>query len=161
MLDSSAIIDLHDHFPRRRVHSALKDVAGQRRLKLPEGVLREMRRKTKHAKKTVEQLVQEFPHSLVRIAHVRSLPTELSRIEQAYGNQIRIGNRVYPGFWKSARGRRAVDGQVVATAKKLRATAVSDDRAIRGACLLEGIPCIGWTEFARILGLAQQFLFRG
>jgi hypothetical protein len=31
--------------------------------------------------------------------------------------------------------------------------AVSDDGAVKLACALEDVPCIGWSEFARRLGL--------
>ncbi len=156
VLDSSAIIDLHQHFPKRRLRKALNGLARQDRLRIPEGVRREIKRKTDDARKTLEQLDNHSPQFVVRIARVHNLQEELSRIEQAYGEQIRLGNKVYPGFWHSASGRKAVDGQVVALAKKQGGTVVSDDRGIRAACLLENVPCIGWTEFARVLSLGEQ-----
>jgi hypothetical protein len=33
--------------------------------------------------------------------------------------------------------------------------AVSDDAAVKLACALEGVPCIGWSELARRLGLIE------
>lgn len=93
---------------------------------------------------------------MVRVAHNQRIREELSRVERLYGESIRVGDHTYPGFWKSAAGRKAADGQVVAVARVLRLTVVSDDRAIEHACSLEGVPCIGWAEFARQLGLTIQ-----
>ena len=160
VLDSSAIIDLHRHFQAKRLRRVLKGLARQGHLKIPEGVEREIKRRTDHAKETLEQLKNHSPQFVVQIARVHNLQTELGRIEQTYGEHIRLRNREYPGFWKSASGQKAVDGQVIAVARKLGGTVVSDDRAIKVAYLLENVPCIGWTEFARILsGGEQQTLF--
>ncbi|MCX7887742.1 MAG: hypothetical protein N3B01_10900, partial [Verrucomicrobiae bacterium] len=57
--------------------------------------------------------------------------------------------------WKSKAGRQAADAQVVAVAKLLKGVAVSDDRAVKLVCATEGVPCIGWSEFARGLGLIR------
>jgi hypothetical protein len=94
--------------------------------------------------------------SLVQVSRVSNLGEELARVERQYGEKIQVGSRQYPGFWKSARGKKAVDGQVVATARKLGCTAVSDDKAVGLACFLENIGCMGWTEFARNVGLHSQ-----
>lgn len=156
VLDSTAIIDLHQHFSKRRLRKAFQRISAKDHLRIPEGVFREIRRKTDDAKKILEQLEKKTPALVVNMSRVHNLLSELTRMEQAYGEKIRVGHRVYPGFWHSASGRKAVDGQVVATAKKLKGTVVSDDRGIRAACLLENIPCIGWTEFARILTEGEQ-----
>jgi hypothetical protein len=45
---------------------------------------------------------------------------------------------------------------VVAVAKLLKGgVAVSDDQAVKLVCALEGVPCIGWSEFARRVGLIK------
>lgn len=44
---------------------------------------------------------------------------------------------------------KAADGEVVTVGKVLVCVVVSDDRAVRMACSLENIGCIGWAEFAR------------
>lgn len=162
VLDSAAIIDLHQHFPTRRVRVMLRDLAQQGELRIPEGVVREIKRKSDRAKQTVEQLADSFPACVVQMARVHNLQTELTRIELAYGQEIRVGSRRYSGFWASASGRKAVEGQVLATAKKLVGTVVSDDKAVERASLLENVPCIGWTEFARLASSGSQgTLFQG
>ena len=65
-----------------------------------------------------------------------------------------MGNTDYKGFWKSAARKKAADSQVVAVAKLHGRIAVSDDHAILLACMIEGVQCIGWTEFARRTGVA-------
>jgi hypothetical protein len=89
------------------------------------------------------------------------LRAEIARLETLYGERIVVGQRPYRGFWKSKAGKRAADAQVVAVSKLQGATAVSDDHAVKLASALEGVQCIGWSEFARRLGLvtAQQLDF--
>lgn len=159
VLDTSAMIDLHYHFPARSVRQTLKRLCGGNRLKLPEGVKRELERKTDQARKTVGELAKQYPVCVVLIRAVPHLGGELARIEQSYGQEIRVGNRRYPGFWKSRSGRKAIDGQVVSVGNTLNCTVVSDDRALRMACLLENVPCVGWAEFARQVGLSGRTLF--
>ncbi len=156
VLDSTVLIDLSQHFHSRQIRDALGHLASASQVKISEGVQRELGRKSDWAHGIVQYLVKKYPNSLVQIDRVPRLGEELARIERLYGEEIRVGTRHYPGFWKSAHGRKAVDGQVVALAKKPNLTAVSDDRAVRLACMLEGIPCVGWTDFARTLGLHQQ-----
>lgn len=150
VLDSAAIIDLHRHFPARKVRTMLRALAQRDGLRIPEGTEREIKRKTDRAHETLRQLAENFPDCIVRISRVHNLQTELARIEQTYGQEIRIGTQRYPGFWASASGRKAVEGQALATAKRLEGTVVSDDKAVERASLLENVPCIGWTEFARL-----------
>jgi hypothetical protein len=160
VLDSTVVIDLCGHFRGPRIRSGLERLAKQSQLKIPEGVQRELERRSDNASKIVDALVKGHPDSLVRVDRVSGLGDELARVERVYGETIQVGSREYPGFWKSARGRKAVDGQVVAMARKLGCTLASDDTAVRLACMLENIPCIGWTEFARSIDLhAQLALF--
>ena len=67
-----------------------------------------------------------------------------------------MGGKEYNGFWSSQAGRKAADGQVVAVAKVHNCTVVSDDGAVKLACMLEDVPHIGWTEFARQVGMPEQ-----
>ncbi len=108
--------------------------------------------------KTIERWSQKNSDCIVRIARVHNLAGELARIERQYGEQIVVEAKTYPGFWHSPAGRKAGDGQLIAVAKILNAVVVSDDRAVRLACMLENIPCIGWTEFARRVTLTQPRL---
>ncbi|GIW55602.1 MAG: hypothetical protein KatS3mg082_2006 [Nitrospiraceae bacterium] len=119
VLDSSAIIDLHQHFSKTRLRKAFTQISAKDHLRIPEGVFREIRRKTDDAKTTLEQLEKKTPALVVKMSRVHNLLSELSRMEQTYGEEIRVGTKPYPGFWHSASGRKAGDGQVVATAKKL------------------------------------------
>ena len=124
MLDSSAIINLHQHCRRKPLRKALQRLAKQGRLKIPEGVTREITRRTDDARKTIESLKKSGGQCIVMIASVHTLRSELTRIEHTYGQRIEFGTRQYPGFWSSPSGRIAADGQVVATARKLEGTVV-------------------------------------
>lgn len=81
---------------------------------------------------------------------------ELARIDRLYGDKVTVGGRDYPGFWHSPAGRKAADAQVVAVGKVFGWTVVSDDQAVRFACLLENVECIGWSEFARRAGIGSE-----
>ena len=122
-------------------------------LKLPEGVVREIIRGTDKLAKFIEK----EKHSLsVAASTDRRLPGEIKQLENLYGETILFGQQKYGGFWKSKAGRQAADAQVVAIAKlQDGGVVVSDDRAVKLACALEGVPCIGWSEFARRLGLIK------
>jgi len=156
LLDSTVLIDLCDHFRRPAIERALALLARHSCLKIPEGVRRELERMSDNAHSIVENLVGAHADCLVQVSRVPNLGEELVRVERQYGERIQGGSRQYPGFWKSARGRKAVDGQVVAMARRLGCTAVSDDKAVQLACLLENTSSMGWTEFARTIGLHSQ-----
>lgn len=156
VLDADAFISVHQHFPvgLRRLRKAIKDG----HLRVPEGVLRELGRGTDRLGRLVRGWVSTHSDVLVMIGQSTILQAELTRIEQTYGERVKVGQKEYPGFWSSPAGRKAIDGQVVATAKVLHATVVSDDRAVRFACLLENIPCIAWSEFARRMNMVPPTL---
>lgn len=156
VLDSTAVIDLCRHFRPAAIRRKLCLLAENSHLKIPEGVARELKRKSDDANRIVERLVAQYPGSLVQIGRVPNLAEEIARIERLYGERIQVGTRQYAGFWSTVHGKKAVDGQVVGTAKKSSCTLVSDDRAVRLACMLEDVPCIAWTEFARTVGLFAQ-----
>jgi len=150
--DADSLINLHRHFARACV-TGLRQLAKSEALYIPEGVDRELHRRTDR----LSQLIKQHEDSVVvRLSNDPRLPTEVARMERVYGESITVGKRKYPGFWVSQAGRKAADSQVVAVAKVLDLTAVSDDNAVKLACALENVPCIGWTEFARRLGLVKQ-----
>lgn len=156
VLDSAAILDLHMAFAAPRLREKLKALAKRHELKIPEGVFRELRRRTDKTWKCLDAVRSESPDIEVCISRVPQLGHELARIERSYGERIRIGSSEFPGFFKSGSGRKAIDGQVIAVAKKLQGTVVSDDKAIQRTCLCENVECLIWTEFARRLGLSHQ-----
>ncbi len=150
--DADSLITLRRHFKRKCI-TRLRRFAKSGLLRVPEGVARELRRKTDH----LSNFVKRYEESIVvRMRDHPKLPGELVRIESSYGESIRVGNQTYRGFWASQAGRKAADGQVVATARVFGCTVVSDDHAVKLACALENVPCIGWAEFARRLGLMEQ-----
>lgn len=159
VLDANALIDLHKHF--RTGFRKLGRMVQQGQIKIPEGIFRELQRKTDKLFKAVAKWPQKNPDCIVQIVRVHNLAGELARIEQEYGEQIVVGTKPYPGFWCSPAGQKAADGQVIAAAKVLGAVVVSDDRAVRLACMLENVPCISWTEFARRANLSTQLRLPG
>ncbi len=149
--DADSLINLHRHFGRQAT-SVLRRLSQTRKLRLPEGVVRELKRGTDKLAKFVQKHRQYIE---VTARQIPSLHTEIPRLEGLYGEKIRLGTQEYLGFWHSKAGRKAVDAQVVAVAKVLEGVAVSDDQAVKLVCALESVPCISWSEFARRLGLIK------
>lgn len=154
VLDASALIDLDHHFPAGL--RELRNMVQRGKIRIPEGIFRELKRGTDNVSKAVKKWSRENADCVVQIGRVHNVASELARIERQYGERIIVGKQTYPGFWHSPAGRKAADGQVIAVAKVLSATVVSNDRAVRLACMLENVPCIDWTELARRAGLAVQ-----
>ncbi len=149
--DADCLINLHRHFGRKAIR-ALRRYGKTGGLKLPEGVIREITRGTDKLAKFIEK----EKHSLsVAVSTDPRLPGEIKRLENLYGETILFGQQKYGGFWMSKAGRQAADAQVVAVAKLQGGTVVSEDRAVKLACALEGVPCVGWSELARRLGLIK------
>lgn len=159
VLDANALIDLYRHFPAGLRKLGLMAQRGE--IRIPEGIFRELKRRTDSVSKAVERWSRKNVDCVVQIARVPNVANELARIERQYGDQIIVGKQTYPGFWHSPAGRKAADGQVIAVAKVLGATVVSNDHVVRLACMLENVPCIDWTEFARRAGLAVQLRLSG
>lgn len=150
--DADCLINLHLHFGRKAIR-AMRDWGKKGGLKLPESVVREL---IHHTDKLAGLVQEQRQHLEVRVRDIPSLHTEIPRLETLYGKRIRVGTREYAGFWSSPVGRKAADAQVVAVAKLLQGgVAVSDDQKVKLACALEGVPCIGWSEFVRRLGLVK------
>ncbi|MCS7009309.1 MAG: DUF4411 family protein [Chthoniobacterales bacterium] len=149
--DADCLINLHRHFGKRAL-AELRRLGKRGDLKIPEGVIREIIRGTDKLAKFLEKQ----QHSLsVAVSADPRLPPEIAKLENRYGETIIFGEQRYGGFWTSRAGRKAADAQVVAVAKLLKCVAVSDDRAVKLVCALEGVQCIGWSEFARRLGLIK------
>jgi hypothetical protein len=152
--DANARVELERHFPDQL--RKLRHMVQQGQIKIPDRIFRELRRKTDHLCKEIDQWAKRNSNCIVRISHVRNLADELARIERGYGQQVVVGAKSFPGFWQSPAGQKAADGQVIAVAKVLNATIVSEDRAVRLVGMLENVPCIGWTEFARRATLSTR-----
>jgi hypothetical protein len=150
--DADCLINLHRHFGRKAL-GELRRLGKTGGFKLPEGVVRELI----HSTDNLASFVKEHRQHLEVVARqISALRTEIPRLERLYGEKIRVGKQEHVGFWHSQAGRRAADAQVVAVAKLLKGgVAVSDDGAVKLACALEDVPCIGWSEFARRLGLIK------
>jgi hypothetical protein len=150
--DSSSLISIWRNF-RRQAISALRREAKRGNLKLPEGIVREM----KKGKDALAKFAGDYEKEvIVYIKRNPNLQKEFQRIEMAYGKEVVIGKQKFKGFWVTPSGKRGADGQVVAVSKVQGAVAVSDDEAVKRVCLLENVECIGWTEFTRRLGLVKQ-----
>jgi predicted nuclease of predicted toxin-antitoxin system len=147
--DADCLINLHRHFGRKALDE-LRRLGREGALKLPEGVIRELIRGTDHLARFVENHQKLLA---VVISTNAQLKHEVATIDTKYGARIVIGQQSYAGFWRSKAGRQAADAQVVAAAKLEQPIVVSDDQAVKLACALENVPCIGWSEFARQVGL--------
>jgi rRNA-processing protein FCF1 len=157
--DTSSIFNLHENFSTE-FKNKIGNFARNNALKIPEGVWREIKRKTDKIFKKIEKIIEKYPSIIVQVKNDQKIIEKLYEVERKYGEDILIGNQKYAGFWKSLSGKKAAEGQVVAIANVFGYIVVSDDNAAKLACMLENIPCIGWTEFARRLGLShQQTLF--
>jgi len=142
--DSSALIDLRDAGILRRMRSLVK--IGK--VKIPEGVYKELKQKTDQLAKTIEQWRNKYSF----VVNLDSKALELlPDIEREYGPQFSVGGKTYPGFWKSPSGKKSADSQVVALAKSRRWIAVSNDNSIHGACMIEDVQCRRWEEIGRLL----------
>jgi len=149
---STSLIDLFQHFPVE--FKGLSSHASNGEIKIPEGVFRELRRKTDKIRHSLEQWEKKY-NIVVRLKSDPRFLSEFARIEQTYGEKVSVGGKDYPGFWKSPAGRKAADGQVVTIGKVRKWVVVSDDNAVRLACLNENVQCIGWAEFARRLNKGE------
>jgi predicted nucleic acid-binding protein len=149
--DADCLINLHRHFGRASL-KALRSLGRRGALKLPEGVIREIKRGTDKLAQFMEKEEQVLE---VTISNDPNLCYEIARLEKSYGEKIIYGQQEYSGFWKSRAGRKAADAQVVAVAKLLNSIVISNDRAVQLACSLEGVSCINWAEFARRIGLVK------
>ena len=150
--DANARINFNRHFPKqtKRLRSAM--TAGT--VKIPEGVCRELVRGSDKLAKLVQERAGKESWK-VELYDPR-LKAEWNRINQAYGSPFAVGTKRIPGFWSTVSGKLGVDAQVVAVSAFYGYTAVSDDIAVKSACMLEDVICISWQEFARRIGVVPK-----
>ena len=144
-LDADALVNIQKYYLK-----ALKEISRygkDGKIVIPEGVYREICRKTDRLKNMVQTWHKK--HSAVIRFDTPTLRAEFARIERAYGNEIVLGDQKRKGFWTSKSGKQAADSQVVAVCKVNKYIAVSNDQAVQDACHIENVPCIGWQEFYR------------
>jgi len=152
VIDANALIGLYRYFGSKAVRK-LREMLKDKSLRSPEGVVRELLRGTDRIARFVKNHRSDLE---ISFKENPKLIFYLSKIETRYGEFIHIGRQKHPGLWSSPAGRRSADAQVVAAAIALQATVVSDDHTVQLVCSLEGVPCIGWAEFARRIGLVPQ-----
>jgi hypothetical protein len=134
VVDADAFIDFDRHY--RGQLKTLKRLAGAGSLTIPGGVARELLRKSDTLSKRVKQWQDDCTDFVVKVDQDPRMRSEFARIEREYGDRIVVGGQTYTGFWSSHAGKKAADGQVVSVAKVLGSTAVSDDLAVKLACML-------------------------
>jgi rRNA-processing protein FCF1 len=144
-LDADALINIQRYYPKALRQISRYGKAGK--IVIPEGVYRELCRKTDHLKDMVQ--TWRSKHDAVIRLDTPTLREEVARMERAYGEKIHLGKQTRNGFWASKSGKLAADSQVVAVCKVNRYIAVSNDQAVQDACHIENVPCIPWQEFYR------------
>jgi hypothetical protein len=147
--DSAALIDLRDAGLLRKLGILVESG----KAKIPEGVYKELKKKTDRLSNTIEQWKKKY--SFVISLDLKALEL-LPDIERKYGPPFSVGGKTYPGFWKSPSGKKSVDAQVVALAKSRVWIVVSNDNSIHGACMLENVKCRRWEEIGRLLMGPEQ-----
>jgi rRNA-processing protein FCF1 len=154
VIDADALINLDRHYRGR--FNKLRQLVLNGEVLIPEGVHRELLHISDKLSRRIKKWSEKYPQCIVQINQHQKLKDEFVRVEQTYGERINVGGKEHKGFWSSPAGKKAADGQVVAVAKVHNCTVVSDDEAVQFACMLENIPHIGWTEFARRVGMPEQ-----
>jgi uncharacterized protein YacL len=118
------------------------------KLKIPEGVYRELQQITDKLAKQIEQWKNKYSFVIQLDRKALEILTDL---ERKYGPQFNVGGKTYTGFWKSPSGKKSADSQVLALAKSRGWIVVSNDNSIHGACMLENVECRRWEEIGRLL----------
>ena len=131
----------------------LLEMVKSNRVKIPEGVFRELLMSTDRLAKALQKWEATY-HLVVKLDY-KAL-TLLPDLELKYGTQFNQGGMVYKGFWKSSSGKKSADSQVVALAKSREWVVISNDNSIHGACMLEGVICRRWEEIGRLLLKPKQ-----
>ncbi len=148
LCDTDCLISLYKSFTSE-FKRKIKVLVRSWDLKIPEGVKREITRKTDRISKIMNEVFNHHPESVFYLKDDVLVREKFFEIERKYGLKIHVGNISFEGFWKSASGKKSADGQIVAIAQIDGYIVVSNDRAISLVCMLENVPCITWTEFAR------------
>ncbi|HUS59303.1 MAG TPA: DUF4411 family protein [Planctomycetota bacterium] len=154
-LDADALINIKLYYPKeiRRINQYAK----KGKVVIPEGVYREICRKSDRLKEMVQSWQKK--HSAVIWLLDPTLQRELVRIDNGYGEAITLGDQKRKGFWSSKSGKLSADSQVVAVCKVRGYAAVSNDEAVQNACHIENVPCFTWQEFYR--RMKQDFIGQG
>jgi len=150
VLDSDALINLKSHSFTRKLGKHLH------RIRIPEGVYREIKRRVDRLRKSLEQWIKKEPSLVITFDRHSSLRDTLVQMERKYGRQFTVKGRVYKGFWQSRGGRKSADAQVVAAGRVFGYVVVTNDKTIQAACMLENVRHIVWTEFVLRLNLLHQ-----
>lgn len=137
--DLDALMQLHSAGMIRH----LRTLAQEQRLKVPEGIFRESRKRDSVIYQGLKRL--DASHGVVAVFErdQRALGL-LPDMERKYGQPFSVGGVSYGGFWASGRGRKTADGQLVAFAHANGWTVISNDVSVHGACLLENVQCRRW-----------------
>src|SRR6266478_6328692 len=93
--DADSLINLHRHFGRTAFR-VLRSLAKRGGLKLPEGVVREIKRGTDKLAKLVKDNERFVAVSVSQEVRIRD---ELALLERRYGNEIVYVRQKYSGFW--------------------------------------------------------------
>lgn len=88
ILDTCAIIDLHEHFPTE-FRKMIEVFAKTNSLKIPEGVLRELSRKTDIIYKKVKKIIEKYPSTIVYLKGDSRIVEKFAKIERKYGEYIK------------------------------------------------------------------------
>jgi hypothetical protein len=152
LCDANALINFHRHFSKQT--RLLRNAALQGLVRISDGVYRELKKGSDKLPALLENWNKKV--SIVITLDDPRLRDEWNRINQKYQEWITVGNVRYRGFGTTQSGKRGVDAQVVAIGKWHGFTVVSDDKAVQSACMLEGVTCITWRDFARRIGIIQQ-----
>lgn len=152
-LDANALIQLHENFPE--TFPMLAKACRTGRIRVPEGVYREIRRVTDRLKRIVEEW-EDKHHVVIRLRNHNQAKALLPEIERKYGERIVTGRVTRRGLWRSKSGQRSADAQVIAFAKADGMIVVSNDEGVQSASLLEDVQVITWQEFARRLRAEQN-----
>ena len=89
VLDSDALINLKNHSFTRKLGKHLD------RIRIPEGVYREIKRKADRLKESLERWIKKEPSLVITFDRHSSLRDTLVQMETKYGRQFTVGGRVY------------------------------------------------------------------
>ncbi len=140
--DANALIDLY----HAGLIKKLRPFIINGTVRIPEGVYRELKRKTDKLKRTLDKWNSNY-NAVVNLASHEKL--EFSRIETSYKNDFRVGTKTCAGLWRTPSGRKGIDSQVISFGKVRGWVVVSHDSSVKGACAIENVECITWEEFGR------------
>ena len=149
--DATSIIDLN----RAGMLPQFRKLMQMGVIRIPAGVLRELRRGTDGIAPKIDGWDKKYSI----IVELDSDPTAsalFAHISNRYGPPFRVHHQQYVGFFKTPRGNKSADPQVVALAESREWTVVSNDRIVQAACMIEGVRCCTWEEVGRLIYQTAQ-----